>query len=61
VNVSLDDIKGCNDNLDFKNPCIVADHRGDPEAILKKLNEAEQQAAMLRDRLKSILAETLLR
>ena len=59
--VSLDEIKGRNYNLDFKNPHTVADHHGDPLELLEKLDKAEYQAAMLRDELKSILAEALLR
>lgn len=48
-------------NLDFKNPHTVADDHGDPEELLVKLNEAENRAAKLRDQLKTILAEALLR
>jgi type I restriction enzyme M protein len=59
--VSLEDIKGRNYNLDFKNPHTVADDHGDPEELLDKLKAAELEAAALRDQLKSILAEALLR
>jgi type I restriction enzyme M protein len=59
--VSLEEIKGRNYNLDFKNPHTVADRYGDPVELLEKLDKAEYQAAMLRDELKSILAEALLR
>ena len=48
-------------NLDFKNPHTVADDHGDPEELLAKLDEAEKQTAALRDQLKAILAEALLR
>lgn len=48
-------------NLDFKNPHAVADDHGDPGELLGKLNDAETQAATLRDQLKAILAEALLR
>ena len=48
-------------NLDFKNPHTVAADYGDPEELLLKLNEAERQAASLRDQLKAILEEALLR
>ena len=48
-------------NLDFKNPHTVADDHGDPEELLAKLDEAEKQAAALRDQLKAVLAEALLR
>ena len=48
-------------NLDFKNPHTVEDDHGDPEELLAKLEEAEKEAAALRDQLKAILAEALLR
>ena len=48
-------------NLDFKNPHTVADDLGDPEELLIKLDEAESQANTLREQLKTILAEALLR
>ena len=48
-------------NLDIKNPHTVADDHGDPAELLAKLDEAEKQAATLRDRLKAILTEALLR
>jgi type I restriction enzyme M protein len=59
--VSLDEIKARNYNLDCKNPHTVADNHGDPEELLEQLNAAEQRAATLRDQLKTILAEALLR
>jgi type I restriction enzyme M protein len=59
--VSLDEIKGRNYNLDFKNPHTVADNHGDPVELLEKLETAELETAMLRDQLKSILTEALLR
>src|SRR5580658_2281841 len=59
--VTSDEVKARSYNLDFKNPNTVADEYGDPEELLAKLNEAENQAAMLRDQLKSILEEALLR
>lgn len=59
--VAADDVKARGYNLDFKNPHTVADDHGDPEELLKKLNEAEAKAAELRDQLKAILAEALLR
>ncbi len=59
--VSLADIKGRNYNLDFKNPHTVADNHGDPVELLEKLDLAEAEAALLRDQLKAILAEALLR
>ena len=48
-------------NLDFRNPPTVADDHGDPEELRVKLDEAEKQAAALRDQLKAVLAEALLR
>ncbi len=59
--VTADEVKARGYNLDFKNPHTVADEHGDPDALLAKLNEAEREAAALRDQLKAILAEALLR
>jgi type I restriction enzyme M protein len=59
--VSIDDIRARGFNLDFKNPHAIADDHGDPEALLAELNEAESQAIRLRDQLKAILAEALVR
>ena len=59
--VTADEVKARGYNLDFKNPHTVADDHGDPEELLAKLDEAEKQAAALRDQLKAILAEALLR
>jgi type I restriction enzyme M protein len=59
--VSLTDIKARNYNLDWKNPHIVEDDHGDPAELLAKLEQDEKRTAMLRDQLKTILAEALLR
>jgi type I restriction enzyme M protein len=59
--VGLDEIKARNYNLDFKNPHTVADDHGDPGELLVQLEAAEARTAALRDRLKGILAEALLR
>jgi type I restriction enzyme M protein len=59
--VTLEEIKARNYNLDFKNPHTVEDDHGDPDELLRKLNEAEGEAARMRDQLKAILAEALLR
>jgi type I restriction enzyme M protein len=59
--VSAEDVKARGYNLDFKNPNTVADDHGDPAELLAKLTEAEGDAAALRDQLKAILAEALLR
>ncbi len=58
--VTAEEVKGRGYNLDFKNLHAVEDDHGDPEELLAKLNEAEKQAASLRDQLKAILAEALL-
>lgn len=59
--VTIDEIKARGYNLDFKNPHVVADEHGDPEELLAKLEEAEREAARLRDELRAILEEALLR
>jgi type I restriction enzyme M protein len=59
--VTADEVKARSYNLDFKNPHSVANDHGDPEELLAKLDEAEGQAAALRDQLKAILGEALLR
>jgi len=59
--VTADEVRARGYNLDFKNPHIVADDHGDPKELLAKLDEAERQAGGLRDQLKAILAEALLR
>jgi type I restriction enzyme M protein len=59
--VSLDEIKARGYNLDCKNPHTVADTHGDPDDLLKSLRAAEQRADLLRDQLKAILSEALLR
>jgi type I restriction enzyme M protein len=48
-------------NLDIKNPHTVDDDHGDPEEWLAKLEAAEGETALLRDQLKGILEEALLR
>ena len=59
--VTADEVKVRGYNLDFKNPHTVADDHADPEDLLARLDETETQAAALRDQLKGILAEALLR
>jgi type I restriction enzyme M protein len=59
--VSIDRVKERGYNLDIKNPNVVAENHGDPVELLAKLNEADTQAALLREQLKSILEEALLR
>jgi type I restriction enzyme M protein len=59
--VTIDEIKARNFNLDFKNPHTVEEDHGDPAELLAKLEESEVETATLRDRLKAILEEALLR
>jgi type I restriction enzyme M protein len=59
--ITIDEIKTRNYNLDFKNPHMVDEDPGDPEELLARLEETEKQTAALRDQLKAILAQALLR
>ena len=59
--VTADEVKARGYNLDFKNPNTVADDHEEPEELLIKLDAAENNAAAIRDQLKAILAEALLR
>jgi len=59
--VTVDDIKARNYNLYFKNPHVVDEDHGDPAELLAKLEQSEEETAKLRDKLKAILEEALLR
>jgi type I restriction enzyme M protein len=59
--VTIEEVKACGYNLDFKNPHAVADDHGDPETLLADLDAAERDVAALRDQLKGILGEALAR
>ena len=59
--VTAEEVKARGYNLDIKNPHTVADDHGDPETLLADLATAEAETARLRDQLKAILAEALLR
>ncbi len=59
--VTADEVKARGYNLDIKNPHTVANELGDPEELLANLTNAEAETARLRDQLKAILAEALLR
>lgn len=59
--VTADEVKDRGYNLDFKNPHTVAADHGDPEELLASLDQAEAETVKLRDQLKTILAEALLR
>jgi len=59
--VTAEEVKARGYNLDFKNPHTVVANHGEPEEILHALEAAEQKTASLRDQLKVILEEALLR
>ena len=59
--VTIDEVKARSYNLDFKNPHTVEEDHGDPAELLAKLEASEADTARLRDRLKVILEEALLR
>jgi len=59
--VGLEEVKARNYNLDFKNPHTVEENHGDPAELLAKLQASEAETAKLRDQLKAILEEALLR
>ena len=59
--VTADQVKARGYNLDIKNPHTSEDDHGDPQELLAKLNAAEAEAARVREQLKAILAEALLR
>ena len=56
-----DEVKARGYNLDIKNPHTPDTNHGDPEELLARLTTAEADTAALRDRLKAILAEALMR
>ena len=59
--VTVDEVKSRGYNLDIKNPHIIEDEHGDPIELLKKLADSDSQITSLRNQLKNILAEALLR
>lgn len=59
--VTAEEVKLRDYDLDIKNPHTLADDHGDPEVLLERLNAAEVGTSCLRDQLKAILAEALLR
>ena len=59
--VSVEEIKERGYNLDIKNPHAEEADYGDPETLLEELTSAEAQVISVRDRLKEILSEALLR
>ena len=59
--MTAEEVKARSYNLDIKNPHTQEDDHGDPEELLEKLTAAEVETASLRDRLKAILTEALMR
>ncbi|MCE5211523.1 MAG: type I restriction-modification system subunit M [Deltaproteobacteria bacterium] len=58
--VSIEDIKARNYNMDIKNPHIDEQIIHDPEVLLQKYVEQQQDISKLRDQLKSILTVALI-
>ena len=59
--VTAEEVKTKGYNLDIRNPHFAQDGHGDPEELLAELAAAEAAAGDLRHRLKTALAEALLR
>jgi type I restriction enzyme M protein len=59
--VTAEEVKARGYNLDIKNPNTVEADHGEPEELLANLTVAEAETARLRNELKAILAEALLR
>ena len=59
--VTADEIKRRGYNLDIKNPHTKEEDHGDPEMLLEELTSAAAEVVSVRDQLKRILAEALLR
>ena len=59
--VGADEIKARGYNLDIRNPNTAKTELGDPETLLKELNAAEGEVASVREKLKAVLSEALLR
>ena len=59
--VTAEEVKARGYNLDVKNPHTQDDNHGDPEELLEKLTAAEAETAELRQQLKAILVEALIR
>jgi len=57
--VSIDTIKERNYNLDIKNPHVEAQANHDPEELLAKYAEQQNEINALRDQLKTILSDAL--
>ena len=59
--VSVEEIEARGYNLDIKNPHTEVEDYGDPEMLLQELTSAEEEITSVRNQLKEILAEALLR
>lgn len=59
--VGIDEIRERGYNLDFKNPNITDAGHENPEVLLDRLRASEQKADGIREQLKAILEETLLK
>ena len=59
--VNADEIKARGYNLDIKNPHTTEEELGDPETLLTELTRTEAEIASLRDQLKEMLTEALVR
>ncbi|MGY6630087.1 MAG: N-6 DNA methylase [Wenzhouxiangella sp.] len=59
--VSAEEIRERGYNLDIKNPHTEEQDHGDPEELLAELNRAEAEVVEIREELKRILGEALLR
>ncbi|MDT4332391.1 N-6 DNA methylase [Methylomonas sp. MS20] len=59
--VSIDDIKARNYNLDIKNPHVGEQISHDPDELLQRYAEQQQDIGQLRDQLKAVLQEALQR
>lgn len=59
--VDFDRIKARDYNLDIKNPNIETEDLGDPDELLVRLTASERELDSIRDQLKAVLSECLLR
>ncbi|AEG00127.1 type I restriction-modification system subunit M [Methylomonas methanica] len=59
--VSIDDIKARNYNLDIKNPHVGEQISHDPEELLQRYAQQQQEIGKVRDQLKAVLQEALQR
>lgn len=59
--VTAEEVKARGYNLDVKNPHTAEEDHGNPEELLAELNKAEKEVVALRDQLKAVLTEALLR